>query len=737
MEFGDERVRQEGLVGSIDRWRDLLPLPLLEPDEKTLDDKPCNKFQGVSRYRRQLRRFENMTMANEIIVALNEMGGHKHAKAGSPTVAQHESQKFILSQVVSLHRANECISTREAIRELLQFSPVSPYDEEAGSGTTVRPYERNLVSLPEVGAEIFDAADLADDVGRRMIQSWQSTMLREESEIHQMGGPKIYMDEVLEKSEERYHTFIKDLHDRNMLDFLDVAESLVTPFFVIKKNKRLRMVLDCRASNVLFKEPPDIAMPAGYSFSQIQVGQDDTVFTAQSDIKDYFYSIGLPHELRKYFCLPQVDLRTVAPDHPRCVGTLGPVLIYPAMRVIPMGWNWAMFIAQRVHQHQAMLAAEVSMENILVDGRPAPKLTQNGPPILVPYADNLNVIGTNRNIVQQTKDKIIKHLHGIGFRTHEEQDAVPQAESLGFVINGESGEVYPKPNKREKVRKILLWLAAGPKVSGRMIEKVIGHCIHFFMVRRELLAIFRAVYDFKSAHYEQRVKLWPSAAQECRWAAALLLMCRANLRLPWHKSVTASDASLTGTGVVEAVFDSELVAQVGSQKELWRYKASDSAGRAREHVARLDPFSDPGSVVEQKQESPWDDFQLNLEFQEVPTEMLSKDKWHVLFSSRMKKPEHITLLEGRAVVQTARHKARALHNFHHRHLHLGDNLGMTLCLDRGRAKNKPLLYQCRRMTAYSLACNIEYHHRWIPSEFNSADGASRIYEKNLPAEQPR
>ena len=448
------------------------------------------------------------------------------------------------------------------------------------------------------------------------------------------------------------------------------------------------MVLDCRATNSLFKAPPDIAMPAGYSFSQIQVGAEETIYIAMSDIKDYFYSIGLPVELRKYFCLPQVDLRKIDPDHLRCRDHGSPVLTYPAMKVVPMGWNWAMFIAQRVHQHQAMLAAEVDMSRVLVDGRPAPSLDQAGPPILVSYADNLNIIGTNKNSVQQVKDKIIDHLRKIGFRTHEEQEASEQVESLGFVIDGKAGEVYPKPNKREKVRKILLWLASRPRVSGKMIEKVIGHCIHFLTVKRELLAIFRAMYDFKTAHYESRVRLWPSAAQECKWAAALLLMCRANLRLPWHPAVTASDASLTGTGVVEARFDPKLVATVGSQKELWRYKASDSACRAREHVGKLDPFKHIGTVKASSPESPWDDFQLNLDFQEVPQEMLEQSEWHTLFSTHMKVPEHITLLEGRAVVQTARRKARAIHNFHHRHLHLGDNLGMTLYLDRGGLRTR-------------------------------------------------
>ena len=98
------------------------------------------------------------------------------------------------------------------------------------------------------------------------------------------------------------------------------------------------------------------------------------------------------------------------------------------------------------------------------------------------------------------------------------------------------------------------------------------------------------------------------------------------------------------------------------------------------------------------------------------------------FASQMKHPEHITLLEGRGIVQAMRHKARSLKFFHCRHLHLNDNLGMVLSFDRGRAKDKALLFQCRRSAALSVAMDCEFHFRWIPSELNVADSPSRKFE---------
>ena len=397
-----------------------------------------------------------------------------------------------------------------------------------------------------------------------------------------------------------------------------------------------------------------------------------------------------------------------------------------------MGWNWAMFIAQRVHQHQSMLAANLPMSRVLVDGRPSPALTEGV--ALVPYADNLNIVGCSREEVQATKQKIIVHLEALGFRIHEEQDAELFAESLGFYIDGHQGKVYPKPAKAQKVRQALLWLSRRPRVSGRHIERVVGHCIHFCMLRRELLSVFRAVYDFKVVAYEKRQRLWKSAAHECLCMAALLDVCFADLRRPWSQEVTASDASLSGTAVCSSIWRVQDVQHVGRQRELWRFRASDGADRARDHVNKLDPFAD-FDTVKASSDSPrsQDHFQLNLDFLEVDPKLLQPENWVTNFAARMTLPEHITLLEGRGVIQALRHRARSTMAFSKRLVHLNDNLGMTLAFDRGRAKNKALLFQCRRSAALNISIDTESHFRWIPSELNIADTPSRLFERERHA----
>ena len=715
-----------------EKWGDLLPLPLLQPDAWQ-DDFSMPKRGSLSQgaYRRQNRRADNVFNANKVISAVNSLGGFKSPKAAGPTVVQDEAMRSILRTVAERPRSNSRASTREAVCELLHYRETSSYIDDDIPGTTVRPYHRDLVSLPEPGATTIDALDLVDGVGKGILQASDTTMLRD----FEKDPPKLlpgeivsYMDEKLKNSSELYNQFVIDLYDRGMLEFDHKATSIVTPFFVAKKSGKLRLVLDCRCSNTYFCSPPDIALPAGYSFSQLELSPDEQMYIAQTDIRDYFYSIGMPPKLRRFFALPRVNLKAILPLHPLCDGVADDHLwVHPILIVVPMGWSWAMFIAQRVHQHQSMLAAEVPISRVLVDGRPAPPLSDG--PVLVPYADNLNVVGVNKEEVQEVKSRIVKHLQSLGFRIHEEQDALPYAESLGFLLDGKKGKIFPKPAKVQKVQVVLDWLAKSPRVSGKMIERAIGHCIHFCMLRRELLSVFRAIYDFKITHYSRRVKLWSTAAHECACMSSLLNVCFADLRRPWCNEVTASDASLSGTATCAAEWPPDEVRAAGRQRELWRFRAEGSATKARDHVRTVDPFNDLESVKPINQDcNPFDEFRLNLEFMEIPHHLLTEEQWVTLFASRMTHPEHITLLEGRGIVQAQRHKARSSKFFHCRHVHLNDNLGMVLSFDRGRAKDNALLFQCRRSAALSVAMDCEFHFRWIPSELNIADSPSRSFE---------
>ena len=261
------------------------------------------------------------------------------------------------------------------------------------------------------------------------------------------------------------------------------------------------------------------------------------------------------------------------------------------------------------------------------------------------------------------------------------------------------------------------------------MERLLGHATHIMMLRRELLSMFRCLYDFVQGCYEKKTRLWPSAVKEARWASKLLLLCTVDLRRPWSTTLTASDASLSGLAVCRSESTSREVAGVGNQREPWRYKQKmqlQPRARALDETDK-DPFNDITTVkpIGLAFEDP---YELNDQFEEVPPDMLASDRWVDAFAIHMQHPEHITLLEGRGVVAALRHKFRSVHEFGRKHLHLNDNMSVVLMCSKGRSGAFSMLRVCRRLAALLLATDSLLVTRWIPSEKNIADRASRQWE---------
>eukprot|EP00971_Amphidinium_carterae_P289304 5744105-Amphidinium_carterae.1 len=81
--------------------------------------------------------------------------------------------------------------------------------------------------------------------------------------------------------------------------------SLVTPFFVAKKDHRIRLIFDCRRSNQFFEEPPNVHLFSGSGFGEVLLseGGEERLWFSAFDVKNAFYQHRLPFHLRKFFCL--------------------------------------------------------------------------------------------------------------------------------------------------------------------------------------------------------------------------------------------------------------------------------------------------------------------------------------------------------------------------------------------------------------------------------------------------
>ena len=75
----------------------------------------------------------------------------------------------------------------------------------------------------------------------------------------------------------------------------------VTPFFVYKKTGNLRLILDCRPANRVFREAPYVRLGTAGEWANLRLPEDENLFVASGDIKDYFYACGIPECLGEYF----------------------------------------------------------------------------------------------------------------------------------------------------------------------------------------------------------------------------------------------------------------------------------------------------------------------------------------------------------------------------------------------------------------------------------------------------
>ena len=86
-------------------------------------------------------------------------------------------------------------------------------------------------------------------------------------------------------------------------------------------------------------------------------------------------------------------------------------------------------------------------------------------------------------------------------------------------------------------------------MSGKGVQRLLGHAVHFMMLKRYLLSIPLWFYDFVPYAGHRKCRLWTGAAVEAKWMATLLPLCSADRRKQLSSVSAASDASLSGIAV--------------------------------------------------------------------------------------------------------------------------------------------------------------------------------------------
>ena len=709
--------------------RDVFPLPFIAGQVPLA--------RRVSRGCRQRIGLKNHKVedVNAAIWALNSMyngagvsplGGGPANSFGGTSAAQAEVIHRIQHAVEALGPPPGDLTIPEALRSL-RCGGYTDLGQSVGALTN---YQPDLVSLPEAGWQPINLDALGGKVRGRSISSFiQEQLLPAETahmKVKDSGVERPYSDPRF-RDPRVYGDFVSRLLQSSIVDLsMQDGRERIGLFFVSKKANKLRLIIDARRSNSHFRPPSYVHLATGETLSRLEVEPETELTICTADLKDAFYHLALPEELRTYFTLAPIDGKFLSVKEVGGQRVKPGVMYYPRLAVVPMGWSWALYICQTLHEN-LVAQAGLGDDTRLRDKRPCPTSGY----VHTEYVDNLMLIGTCREQVVSAFQHAVNALKDAGLQVHEDEVCEGDTCVLGWQFTRD-GKFGPSSRRVWKVRFAIKGVIARRRATGREIERIVGHASFICLARRESLSIFGEVYRFIQRHrnHSGEVRLPRLVRHELELWSAVSPLIRVDLQAQWSTDVTAVDASFFGLGAVTSKMPLDLVRSLGRWNERWRF-ADEGARKARDlakegsHTSIMFEDEYPGLSGHQPLLLDTEAFGLQeARFQNVPFEVVDRE-WTTLISHRWRRVPTLPVGEARGALFAAKHALRNTHNFGRRHLILTDALTAAGAFSRGRSSVFPLRRVCQQLGALALGSGSTFHFRWIPSEHNPADNPSR------------
>ena len=175
--------------------------------------------------------------------------------------------------------------------------------------------------------------------------------------------------------------------------------------------------------------------------------------------------------------------------------------VYLCFAGVPMGWSWALWVAQEIVCHQCLLAVGGSPAELVQDRKPAPTIRPGQAPLGV-YVDNVHTFGGHRKDAVVRMQLISEHFKQLNIPFEVDEVAnEPQLDTLGMTFSFDNG--VRVRGKRARVWR--LWgatraLLRRRRVSGETLRIWLGHVNFHFLLARPLLSTLSATYKFAITH---------------------------------------------------------------------------------------------------------------------------------------------------------------------------------------------------------------------------------------------
>jgi len=384
------------------------------------------------------------------------------------------------------------------------------------------PYDRELVSLPGLGTSPFPCEESLRPEHRDLIVGDCASMLNSPDETVaalQCEGVKHHVDPAF-RSPHVYASFLSLLHDRGVITWERDLPSTCGLFFVSKKDGRLRLILDTRVANCHFRAPPRVSLPTGGALGSLECLPGEQLYFAGGDIDNCFYRIAAPAAARHLVIPPGIYAKHSGSIVSKCEPVDPGSWVVPQFAVLPVGWSWALWVAQSIHENMAE-ATSMPRECRTHDCQVVAPLGRVDTRHAI-YVDNFLVAGRCLTQFDKQASALGNRLNDADLVVHEVFSATTHATFAGVDYDGERLTARVSSRRIWRLRYAIDYVLGRHDISGRSLEKILGHFTWGALVRREALAVVCACYEFVRKCYDSCTRIWSSVRRELRWMRSLL-----------------------------------------------------------------------------------------------------------------------------------------------------------------------------------------------------------------------
>ena len=285
---------------------------------------------------------------------------------------------------------------------------------------------------------------------------------------------------LLGVEEGEYEPLVHLLVAHGLVELCDTAGAALQGIFGVPKGEMARLILNAKAANALCELAPDPKLPLIESLVKLVVPVGERLYFSVLDLSDYYHGLLLSEFLRDLFGLPPVLVNGVQR--------------FPRWVTLPMGFSWAVYLAQLAHVHTLRTRSPMYSASVDLVGPARPRVLRGATTGAGTYIDDMLSVAVRLErsveLVQEVREVEVSEVREEKLQLAQEGVAVT---AWGIELD-EDGVLRPPRAKLRDLVACTLWCVEQGIMRTKLFQSLVGKWLWFAMLCRSLLSTFSPLF---------------------------------------------------------------------------------------------------------------------------------------------------------------------------------------------------------------------------------------------------